>query len=194
MLTSPRTIWPALILAARRNERVNGRTNILIVSIIIKGGLNHAGAPLGRSIAKNSLGEFKVEEITIESHRGNPNDKVKIRCEEKLKIYGIRPNKFTKIKKINKKEIIKESPFRENPFLRVIWENIKFKGDITILRWVGRETQKEEEKIMKKEKRKTQNIKGSINKMLMAGSKEEKISVIIKIWKLIHFKLWRLIV
>lgn len=43
-----RTIWPAVILAARRNLKVIGRTEILVVSIRTKNGFNHLGAPPGR--------------------------------------------------------------------------------------------------------------------------------------------------
>jgi len=43
-----RTIWPAVIFAARRNLRVIGRTMILIVSIITKNGFSHKGALSGR--------------------------------------------------------------------------------------------------------------------------------------------------
>ena len=44
-------MWPALILAAKRKERVKGRTKILTVSIITKNGFNQSGAPPGRSDA-----------------------------------------------------------------------------------------------------------------------------------------------
>jgi hypothetical protein len=42
------TIWPALIFAASRKDRVSGRTKILVVSIITKNGLSQSGAPSGR--------------------------------------------------------------------------------------------------------------------------------------------------
>jgi hypothetical protein len=45
---SARTICPALILAANRKDSVSGRTVILTVSIKIKNGFNHVGAPSGR--------------------------------------------------------------------------------------------------------------------------------------------------
>ena len=51
----PRTIWPALILAASRKERVNGRTVILMVSIITRNGFSQSGAPLGKSLAIHDL-------------------------------------------------------------------------------------------------------------------------------------------
>lgn len=47
-LRRPKTMWPALILAAKRNDRVRGRTVILVVSIITRNGFNQSGAPSGR--------------------------------------------------------------------------------------------------------------------------------------------------
>ena len=44
-------MWPALIFAAKRKDRVAGRTEILIVSTITKNGLSHPGAPLGKKVA-----------------------------------------------------------------------------------------------------------------------------------------------
>jgi len=47
---------PALMFAARRKERVIGRTVILVVSINTKNGFNQSGAPSGRKWAINILG------------------------------------------------------------------------------------------------------------------------------------------
>lgn len=86
MLRSPKTIWPALMLAASRNERVRGRTEILVVSIKTRNGLSQSGAPSGRKWAINILGNFvRLDEI-IDSHTGRPSDRVKIRWLEVLKI------------------------------------------------------------------------------------------------------------
>jgi hypothetical protein len=41
-------MWPALMLAARRNDRVIGRTVTLVVSISTKNGLSQSGAPSGK--------------------------------------------------------------------------------------------------------------------------------------------------
>ena len=49
------TIWPALILAASRKERVIGRTVTLIVSMMTRKGLSQSGAPPGRSLATHLL-------------------------------------------------------------------------------------------------------------------------------------------
>jgi hypothetical protein len=43
-----RTIWPALMLAANRNDRVRGRTRTLVVSIRTRKGFNQSGAPSGK--------------------------------------------------------------------------------------------------------------------------------------------------
>lgn len=47
---------PALMLAARRNDKVIGRRRTLTVSIRTKMGLNHLGAPAGSRWAKKDLG------------------------------------------------------------------------------------------------------------------------------------------
>lgn len=78
-MIKPRTIWPALIFAARRKDSVIGRTIILIVSIITRAGASQLGAPDGRSLALNSFGELIIEEITKESQIGRPNAMVKRR-------------------------------------------------------------------------------------------------------------------
>lgn len=48
MPTRERTMCPALIFAASRNDRVNGRTITLVVSISTRNGLSQSGAPSGR--------------------------------------------------------------------------------------------------------------------------------------------------
>lgn len=41
-------MWPAVMLAASRNESVSGRTRTLVVSISTRKGLSQSGAPSGR--------------------------------------------------------------------------------------------------------------------------------------------------
>lgn len=41
-------MWPALMFAASRNDKVSGRTVILVVSIRTRNGFNQSGAPSGR--------------------------------------------------------------------------------------------------------------------------------------------------
>ena len=53
---NPKRIWPALILAASRNDKVINRTEILIVSVKTKKGFSQSGAPDGRKWATNFLG------------------------------------------------------------------------------------------------------------------------------------------
>lgn len=49
-------MWPALILAAKRNDRVSGRTVILVVSIMTRNGFSQSGAPSGSRCATVFLG------------------------------------------------------------------------------------------------------------------------------------------
>jgi len=51
-----RTICPALMLAANRNDRVRGRTITLVVSIRTRNGFSQSGAPSGRKWAVVFLG------------------------------------------------------------------------------------------------------------------------------------------
>ena len=85
------TIWPALILAARRKERVTGRTETLVDSIDTKSGFSHNGAPPGRRPARNFIGSLIKEERIKLSHNTRPNVRVKIRCLDSLKTYGVSP-------------------------------------------------------------------------------------------------------
>jgi hypothetical protein len=77
---------PAVILAANRNDRVIGRTRILVISIRIKKGFNQSGAPSGRRWAIDFFGACcHLDKINL-SHIGSPKDKVKIRWLDKLKV------------------------------------------------------------------------------------------------------------
>lgn len=73
------TMWPALMFAARRKERVIGRTEILDDSTRIRNGLSHSGAPLGRSEAINFIGEDIRDERIKLIHKVNPKEKVNVR-------------------------------------------------------------------------------------------------------------------
>jgi hypothetical protein len=79
-------MWPALILAANRNESVAGRTTILVVSINTRNGFNQSGAPSGRKCAIDALGAFVNEDKINLSHKGSPRLNVKIKCLEVLNI------------------------------------------------------------------------------------------------------------
>lgn len=84
--TNLSTTWPALIFAAKRNDRVTGRTIILVVSIRTRNGLSQSGAPSGRMWATDAFGDLVNEDKIILSHNGNPKVNVKIRCLEVLNI------------------------------------------------------------------------------------------------------------
>lgn len=78
------TMWPALMLAARRKERVIGRTENLEDSTRTRNGFNQAGAPPGRSMAMNFIGFEKMEDRMMDSQRVRPKAKVKRRWLERL--------------------------------------------------------------------------------------------------------------
>ena len=80
----PKTICPALMLAASRTVRVIGRTRILIVSIRMRAGFNHVGAPPGNRFAVAVFGSFENPERINESHKGIPRVTVNSRWEEVL--------------------------------------------------------------------------------------------------------------
>lgn len=78
-LASPSTMCPALIFAASRNDSVRGRTPILVVSIKIRNGFSHEGAPSGKKCAMNCFVLYVILEIIIDNHNGNPRDRVNIK-------------------------------------------------------------------------------------------------------------------
>lgn len=174
---------PAVMFAANRKDKVIGRTRTLVVSIITRKGFNHSGAPSGRKWAVDFLGECLKLEINILIHIGNPIHKVIIKCLDDEGQYGTIPIKFIKIIKINKFIIIDDNPFNRRDEVRnncsiinwVIGE-IRFafrKGDFHIDNWIDA----------------TANIFIKINmvdvgvkNLNLAGSKIEKMSLIIKIW------------
>lgn len=116
---------PALILAAKRNDRVRGRTIILEVSINTKNGFSQSGAPSGRKWATEALNDLVNLEAIILNHTGSPRIKVKIRCLDVLNMYGMRPAKLIKItvRKIEETEDL--IPFKWDILVRDNWEKIK---------------------------------------------------------------------
>ena len=80
------TIWPALMLAARRNERVRGRTRTLVVSIRTRNGFNQSGAPSGRKCAVDFLGLLENLEMINLSQMGRPRVRVNTKCLDVLKV------------------------------------------------------------------------------------------------------------
>lgn len=77
-------MWPAVMFAASRKERVIGRTKILILSIKTRNGLSQSGAPPGKSLAAQDVGACVALERISESHKINPRGRVIMRCLESL--------------------------------------------------------------------------------------------------------------
>ena len=72
------------MFAANRKDRVIGRTSVLTVSIRIKNGFNHEGAPPGSKEAKVvEVLNFTLDTIRL-NHNGRPKDNVKNRWEDEL--------------------------------------------------------------------------------------------------------------
>jgi hypothetical protein len=132
MPISLNTIWPALILAARRNDRVIGRTPTLVVSISTRNGLSQSGAPSGRKWAIDFLIDLKNLDIIIESHSGRPKISVKIKCLDELKKYGIRPKRLIIIIEKNRVVTVWLSPFRLDIKVRDSWAVISSRNGVII--------------------------------------------------------------
>jgi hypothetical protein len=111
-LISVRTICPAVMLAASRNDRVIGRTVTLIVSIITRNGFSQSGAPSGRKCAIDFFGLNAKDESIILSHIGRPIDRVKIKCLEEDSEYGIIPIRFVIMMMMNNEVTTDDIPFR----------------------------------------------------------------------------------
>jgi len=124
MPINPKTMCPALMLAANRNDKVIGRTAMLTVSIMISAGLNHPGAPEGKRWAINILGENENEERIRDNHRGSPIEKVISKCLVGLNTYGTSPERLDRIRRINKGTTTVENPLVLIPRVRDDWENI----------------------------------------------------------------------
>lgn len=97
------TMWPALILAASRNDSVIGRTENLDDSTITRNGFSQGGAPPGSSLAVNFIGCEKIEDKIMLSQSVSPKENVNRRCLERLKMYGVRLIRFTVIR--NRKSV-----------------------------------------------------------------------------------------
>ncbi len=174
---------PAVILAANRKDKVIGRTIILKVSTITKNGFNQSGAPPGNKEALAETGEYIKPDKIKDSQIGNPNTNVMINWLDILKEYGINPIKLVTNSIINTLVIIEEKDFKCCPKVRSDWEfitswgnlttNINLEGFNQYIAWIGN------------------NALTAVNQNkleyfsypeLIKGSKEEKISTIIKIW------------
>ena len=78
-LTILKIMWPALILAARRNANVRGRTRDLIISTVARNAAIMIGVPSGRSFANLFIGVFHNLIIIMASHAGAASLKVTTR-------------------------------------------------------------------------------------------------------------------
>lgn len=95
-------MWPALMLAASRNDNVIGRTIILDDSISTKNGFSQSGAPSGSRCAIVALIDLIALDIIKSIHIGKPILRVNNKCLVTLNVYGNSPNilSITTIKKI----------------------------------------------------------------------------------------------
>lgn len=182
------------MFAANRNDKVIGRTKILVVSINTRKGFNHSGAPSGRKCAVDFFGEYLKEEISILNHIGRPIDSVNKRWLDDDREYGIMPIKLIIIIIINSLHTVLDSPLiliDDVRYICVIINSIigmnmlDFRCDVFhILDWITRIIMIF---IM------TDIVTVGVIKLYLAGSKIEKISLIIKIWY-DHLRLWRSLV
>lgn len=76
--------WPAIILAAKRTDKVKGRIIVLISSIITIKGINAAGVPRGTRWANMEEGVLTEANIMWPNHRGRAKAIVKLKCLEEV--------------------------------------------------------------------------------------------------------------
>ena len=174
---------PALILAANRTERVIGRTRVLTVSIRIRKGFSQAGAPPGRRAARVERGLNITDEIISLNHKGRPKAKVKTKWDEVLNTYGATPIKLIVMIKINKGTKIEVRPFKWVVLVRLDCWAITSIGSDNIQKVEFGEIQKIGASSRIVTPFINQKREGDIlNIDEVAGSKEEKMSNIIKPW------------
>lgn len=89
-INRPMIMWPAIILAASRSARVNGRIKNLRTSINPITGARASGRPLPTRLA-NFLAGFLLEARTLASQSGRATATVNTRCLEMLITQGTRP-------------------------------------------------------------------------------------------------------
>jgi len=104
------TTWPALMLAARRKDRVIGRADALEDSTRTRKGFNQEGAPPGNSIAINFIGREKIEDRIRLNQRVRPNENVNKRWLVKLNTYGTRLIRLKRIRKMKREDTIDLQP------------------------------------------------------------------------------------
>lgn len=121
-------------MAAKRNDKVRGRTRTLVVSIRTRKGLSQSGAPSGSKWAVVFFGLYENLDIISLNHTGSPKDKVKIKCLDVLKVYGINPIKFTMTNSRKIDDSAVESPFKLVLDVRDSWvKMVSLIGDLNLL-------------------------------------------------------------
>lgn len=185
---------PAVILAANRNDRVIGRTIILVDSINTRNGFNQSGAPSGRKWAIDFLGACcHLDRINL-SHIGSPRVNVKIRWLDKLNVYGNMPIKLVKIIIRNKEDVIVEKPFNDLEVVRISWDTmISRRSDRDLEVRLGCRWKDTIDPIINIILIRRNKVVVGINDLEHIGSKVEKISGIIKIQGT-YWRLWRSLV
>lgn len=86
--------WPAVKLAVSRTPRANGRMKRLIVSIMIRVGVNRVGVPSGSRCPSDLVGWFRRPESTIASHIGIAIPIFIESCVVGVNVYGRSPNRL----------------------------------------------------------------------------------------------------
>lgn len=179
---SVRTICPAVILAANRNDRVIGWTNTLIVSVSTRNGLSHVGAPSGRKWAIVFLGCLVSLERIINIHIGRPIDKVIIKCLVFLRVYGVIPRRLDRMIVIKIVETIADIPFIWVEYVRDSWEKIVdiIGISLTEARFIDGHIDRLRNKMIISEISRS-GVRAGITEEYTYGSNVEKMSFIIKI-------------
>lgn len=160
--------------------------------MITRKGLSQSGAPPGKKWAMKCLGLWAADEMIRASHKGRPKARVKNRCEVNLKKYGIIPSRFTVMIVRNREEKINEE-------VRIILELVRPVCSFMIDRVELIENEFKDRLFLNIIRRKGINVIIINNSDMclreeILGSKDEKISISIKIWIGVQLKLWRLLV
>ncbi len=182
-------------MAANRNDRVNGRTIILVVSISTKNGFNQSGAPSGRKWATEALKDLVNLDRTILNQTGSPMVRVKIRCLEVLNIYGISPNRLIRITVMKIEDTRDLSPFKWIVLVRESW--VKINWVISFMNEDLREPVIQNVDCINRIRSTLMQRKILLEgtKVLnMNGSNDEKMSGIIQNMVRYHWRLWRSLV
>src|SRR6266516_162155 len=128
------------MFAARRNDRVSGRTVTLLVSISTRNGFSQSGAPSGRRCAIDFIIDFENLDIIIVSQSGKPKINVKIKWLDVLKKYGINPNRLITIIERNRVVVICLNPLRLfmnvrdscAVMIRINGDNMEFEREVDV--------------------------------------------------------------